>query len=775
MGGHFLSDQIRTFASTGLFRVMNLRRYRKYSLSLIVAFLCCTVYAQGQMLILDQKLEPIEAASVTDESGTVWVSNGEGKVQIEKPGIFEVLIQHVSHQSKKVVWNSTKSLKVILEKRTQNLDQVVVEGFTDNDKLSKIAGGIAKISPKDLSRFDQYAVVSTVNTIPGVQFEQRAEASYRVSIRGSSIRSPFGVRNVKVYWNGIPFTEPGGNTFLNLLDLTNISDIEIIKGPAGSAYGAGNGGVIKLRSTDYASLSNATTFSSSIGSFGAFRSSVQTNLLKEKLSLTGKYAFQDVDGFRDHNETKRHVGEIDFLYFANEKKTYSASLLYSDFFYEIPGGLNPTQLEENRRQARPRSEPFNASIDHQFFVARVGQEYEISDRFISDFNAYYSSRNFENPFILDYKRDIEDGFGFRLELENDFRVFGRNSQLTYGTENQFAEVRAKNFGNVGGESDTLRFSDLLENRLSFWFLDAKLNLGQSTKLTVGASLNRLKYNINRLEDEINNSPGLVEKNFESVLSPRVALSHSWNEQFNTHFSISHGYSPPTTTEVRTNEGTLNLGLAPEIGINYELNLRGSLFQNRLSYDIAAFMFNLDESITTETDPQGVVLFRNSGQIDQQGLEASIQWVWLKNSSLNLSRLNSKLAYTYHDFEFKDFVDGGDDLSGNALTGTAPMVINLLTDIEFRNGFYANVTYRFSDRIPLNDQNTVFADEYHLVQTRLGYNFQNKGLEYEAFGGVNNVFDIDYSLGNDLNAFGQRYFQPSPGRNVYFGFKMKINH
>ncbi|MFT6036052.1 MAG: iron complex outermembrane receptor protein [Marivirga sp.] len=35
-------------------------------------------------------------------------------------------------------------------------------------------------------------------------------------------------------------------------------------------------------------------------------------------------------------------------------------------------------------------------------------------------------------------------------------------------------------------------------------------------------------------------------------------------------------------------------------------------------------------------------------------------------------------------------------------------------------------------------------------------------------GVENLTDITYSLGNDLNAFGGRYYQPAPGRNYFMG-------
>ena len=77
--------------------------------------------------------------------------------------------------------------------------------------------------------------------------EERSPGSYRINIRGSSLRSPFGVRNVKVYWNDIPVTDAGGNTYFNQFAWNNFSSIEVVKGPVGSMYGAGTGGLLIMK------------------------------------------------------------------------------------------------------------------------------------------------------------------------------------------------------------------------------------------------------------------------------------------------------------------------------------------------------------------------------------------------------------------------------------------------------------------------------------------------------------------------------------------------
>jgi iron complex outermembrane receptor protein len=44
---------------------------------------------------------------------------------------------------------------------------------------------------------------------------------------------------------------------------------------------------------------------------------------------------------------------------------------------------------------------------------------------------------------------------------------------------------------------------------------------------------------------------------------------------------------------------------------------------------------------------------------------------------------------------------------------------------------------------------------------------------EFFGGVDNLLDRKYSLGNDLNAAAGRYYNTATGRNFYLGIKAAL--
>jgi len=738
--------------------------------------LSATLSAQTGVTVVNDRQEPLAGATVIAQgssNGETTDSLGRASLSIEQAIWFE--ISYVGYESRLIYLKPNEWQRVVLSELLTSLGTVKVEGFLDSRTLNEQAGGIARLDIGALQRFGENSLVQAVNTVPGIRFEERAGASYRISIRGSSIRSPFGVRNVKVYWNGIPFTEPGGNTFINLLDLTNVGNVEIIKGPAASIYGAGNGGVLKLQSTSLAGMSNSTSLSASFGSFGLSRQTVVHNSSRENSSLTVKLASQHRDGYREHNEMNRTVLEVDGLFFPSQRRTISTAFLYSDLDYQIPGGLNPDQRAENPRQPRAGSIERNASVDNQLFLAKLGQEYRFASGLQNRTNLGLSFNQFENPFNLDYKKDNQQVLSLRTEFIKAINTTIGEGEITYGTEYQSSFFNGKNFGNVAGQADTIRFADEVRARQSTTFFNARVPLAKNLDITAGISLNTLVYDIDRLIDRINNNPTSFRKEFDAVWSQRIALSKRFNDKHSLHLSLSNGFSPPTTTEVRTNNGDINAAIQGERGTNVELNFRGQP-NERLSYDLALFQFRLDDAISSFTDLNGVQLFRNAGETSNKGLELQLRYNWLTQPQGGIRRLTSGLAYTYHDFEYDNFVDGGDDFSGNNLPGTAPHVFNLTTDLELNNGLYLNATYHYSDPIPLNDENTFFSRAYNLVNMRAGFKGKIKErTNFELFLGVENLFDVTYSLGNDLNAFGRRYFQPAPGINYYFGLKLKLNH
>ena len=169
--------------------------------------------------------------------------------------------------------------------------------------------------------------------------EERSPASYRMNIRGSTLRSPFGVRNVKVYLDDIPFTDAGGNTYLNQLSYYNFNSIEVLKGPGGSLYGAGTGGVILIHSQPpvWQRGFDATAVG---GSYGLFNADLRLRVGKDNFQNTLSYSHQNSQGYRNHTSMNREVANWQMQISKGKKEQIKFSVLYGDLYYQTPGALN---------------------------------------------------------------------------------------------------------------------------------------------------------------------------------------------------------------------------------------------------------------------------------------------------------------------------------------------------------------------------------------------------------------------------------------------------
>ncbi|OOG73337.1 TonB-dependent receptor domain-containing protein [Algoriphagus sp. A40] len=744
----------------------------KKILILIFLLISSGLQAQIQLKITDQVSgNPIEGVRVKAGSEKIQRTNSSGIIAF--PGSTEMNFNFAleGYESQEITFGPGEH-EVQLVPTVLNLATVTVSAFESERPLLEQSAAIAVVSERDFNRFNETSPVNAFNQKAGVRIEERAPASYRVSIRGSSLRSPFGVRNVKVYWNEVPFTAPDGTTALNLLDLANIKTSQVVKGPSGSIYGAGNGGAISLFSQP-SLVGNRVSTEYLAGDFGLSRFRLGLSQQVGEGGVEASFVSQKSDGYRDHSAVDRQVFQLGGFFPVSEKQEIRTQLLVSDLDYQIPGALNADQVAADPTQARPGSVAQNSSISQQALLLSLGHLYRFSDKTSNNTTLYLNTNDFENPFILDYKKELGFGYGLRTKFTHDGELAGKALRLIAGGEYQNGLTDAQNFGNRAGIADTVRFSDKLRAYQGFFFQQAEWNLSTKMLVTLGLSENFSGYEIDRQIDATGGPTGVQSRKFDPIVVPRVALNYRMNSFSSVYGSISSGFSPPTIDEVRTNEGSLNLDLEAEKGVNYELGYR--LGREKLNVDLTVYYLKLDETITTYTNENGVVLFRNAGATDQKGIEASVDYAILRNSAGFFKDLLIGTAYTGQFFKFEDYAKQDNDFSGNDLTGVPPH--NLVSRLDLRTsiGFYLNFTHQFTDEIPLNDANTVYQESYNLVNTRVGFVRNLGNWDLELFAGVDNLLDESYSMGNDLNAFGGRYYQPAPTRNWYGGIKLGLNY
>ncbi len=671
---------------------------------------------------------------------------------------------------------------------TLQLNEVVVRGYATNRRLLETPASVGLLTRRDLNqRFGTPTLVPALNTLPGVRADERSPGSYRLAIRGSAIRSPFGVRNIKAYWNELPLTDAGGNTPLNALDVRSLGRIEVIKGPSGSLYGAGTGGTILFSGLAVPTGKTTVELSALGGSYGLYGNGISVQTGKNNSAISLNYNHLQSDGYRDHSALVRDNLSLIGSFTVSPKRIVSVLGLYSDLHYETPGGLNAAQFTANPRASRPATATLPGSAEQQAGIyQKVGylglsHEYRWNDRIQNTTVLYGSTTDFANPFITNYEKRADQGIGGRTITQIRFPNGPLPTTFTVGAELLRNFTVDRNFGNRRGTADTIQTDEELTARQSTLFLQAETDLPAHFRLTAGLSRNDIRYGFTRFPTRaLGALPAtLLTRNFAPVWLPRVALLRTFGQNVSAFVSISTGYSAPSSLEVRPSAGGFNTTLNPERGTSYEVGLRGSALNSRLRFDVAVYQLQLRETIVRRSDAAGAEYFLNAGRTNQRGLETQLSYDFIGpattrgRSFFSLLRLWNSLTLT--NYRFKDYQQGTVDLSNKQVPGVAPTTNVTGIDAETKAGFYAHLTYQFLQPFQLNDANTVLSDPTQLLQGTLGFRRKiGPHLTFEVYASGDNLLDRTYSLGYDLNAIGNRYYNASPARNGIGGIRLSTN-
>lgn len=649
------------------------------------------------------------------------------------------------------------------------LAEVVVTAFSAGRNISETPASVNTISAADFNRGNTANVLGALNNTPGVRMDERSPGSYRLSIRGSSLRSPFGVRNVKVYYNNIPVTDPGGFSYFNQFGLSNINELQILKGPSSSLYGAGNGGVILLNSIA-GHFKSGMTVGTSFGAYGLNRSFAEFRKGDSNSRQVLKYERIQSDGYREQSAMKKEMIAYDAALVAGKKSSISIHSLYNHLNYQTPGALTLKEYQENSSMARPGTGTVPGAVMQQAHIKQdnflVGFSFKniISDRWQNLSTIYGLYSKMENPTIRNYSKTIDPHFGGRssFSYQKDLSQ-GNTLNLIIGGEAQMSFVTTGTYGNRNGVLDTLQTNDEIKSSTILGFVQSTCKI-RNFIIEAGLGVSNYEVALNRVSAPA--STKAIIENFQ--LSPRLAALYKLRERTSLYANIARGYSSPSTSEFAPSGSLTNTNLKAEYGWNYELGIRGKLLNNKLIYDASIFYYELTNAIVLRKDSAGGDNYINAGSTNQLGFEAKFDYLIMERKQLFLSVLKCRASFTAYHFRYKDFLQGSNNFSGKQLPGTSPYTIAGGLDAAFKSGISLHATYFFSDKIALNDANSAFADSYHLLGFKCAYKYNSGRLKPEIFVGFDNLLNEKYSLGNDINAAGGRYYNAAMPLNVYAG-------
>lgn len=662
------------------------------------------------------------------------------------------------------------------------LPSASVRAYLNTQPYLELTSSVGLVT-NDLLKLQQgNTLLPALNTIPGVRMEERSPGSYRLSIRGSLLRSPFGVRNIKIYLDEIPLTDAGGNTYLNALDPSAIHNLTILKGPDGSLFGANSGGVVLITPQGAQNdTSSHGMIGVSAGSYGLYQQQISSNIrVSPTYSFGLNYAYQRSDGYRENTANKRHYLQTvqRFKYSQGNEMRFLG--LYSTMGYRTPGGLTEAQYLENPKQARPAAGPNpgaseqQAAIYNNTLLGGLVHEAKLNNHFKHVISVFGSYTDFKNPFITNYEKRYEQNIGFRSYLnyehnENQNFAWGANA----GIEWQQNKADILNYDNIKGNMGDEQAGDALKNHQHFYFMRFSANIIKRINIETALSLNYYHYSYKNLFPE--SSLTYQKVSFNPAWMPRFAISYLVTPSFSWRGSVGKGFSPATSAEVRPSDNVINTALQPETGWNKETGFRWQSNNNRFQIDASVFAYRMQNAIVRLSNEGGAEFFTNAGGVKQSGVEAAASaWVIQPQNNFFIRGLQLATNVTWSHFRFSDYIDNGNNYSGNKLTGVPEKVIVSSAHFLLPNGFSLYTQHNYTSSIPLNDVNNLFASSYHLVQTKIRWDTKlYQQYRLSLYAGIDNLLNKRYSLGNDINAFGGRYFNAAMPRNYYLGLNISI--
>ncbi len=335
----------------------------------------------------------------------------------------------------------------------QVLKEVTIFSFEKTRFLQENPDAISRINSEILSINNGASLLNSLNSQPGIRMEERSPGSYRLAIRGSSLRAPYGVRNVKIYWNNLPLTDAGNNTYFNVLDPALFSSILVAKGPNGGVYGSGTGGTILLNTQ--ANKESSIDLNQYYNSIGGFKQNTDIRFGNNRIFI----GVQKQKGYREQSDLSRIFFSFEGNYPFRKAGNINLIAFSSKLNYETPGGLNLSQYLTNPRQARPAAGPNKSAIEQKARLHTETQflgvnfENQWNNRWAWNWGNVIQVNSIINPSIRNYEERSEPNFSTRAVIHfKDNHHFSWDSGIEY----QIGQFNSSTYGNFYGIKDTIQ-------------------------------------------------------------------------------------------------------------------------------------------------------------------------------------------------------------------------------------------------------------------------------------------------------------------------------
>lgn len=769
--------------------------------------LICSLSSYGQQiisgLVLDQSLKPLQNATVEIVEIKISVLTNElGKFTIETPaGEWTINVSAKGYEdfSQKINTDITKNFEIQLQKNTNKLKEITVQGKTNAKKIKDSGFNIEIIETKDLQNLtlDANQVLKTKSGI-NIRETGGLGSSFNLSLNGLS------GNQIRYFIDGIPMENYGSSLTLNNFPILLLESIEVYKGVVPIHFGGDAlGGVINMKTEN-----RKETFldvSNTYGSFNTNRFALNTKYFNKE-----KQYFFKVNSFHNYSDNNYKIDDVPiFDQLGNITSTksvkrfhdqYKSVMLSSEFAlveknfadllsFKVTYAENKKNLQHPEFNIlRPFGE-FNTKNNTYLFSTNFRKTFEkiklnanlvtgkIQETIDDTSNKRY---NWLNQVIE--VRDPDDPKGELFERRSLFTLKDLiiNSQLyakyTFNTNHDLSINLVQNYLKREGNDAVDKLNKAFEtpSKLQKYITSLAYNFKDNEdKVNFSAFAKRYQLVASiSLDDPLDNIDAIVlsEPNFSNI---GYGTSLAIHPQHNLTLKLSYEKANrlPESYEILGNGVSQrpNVNLRPETSDNFNV---GALVQKKVSnieLEYEGNLFIRKSSDFIQFSPQGPFgNFINLGEVLSRGLENNISADYKKIFKLSTNVTYQKIT------EENRYSQGLPNSNYKGKVANIPsffMNINLsfkpfYEKLDRRCTLYWN-TY-FVNKFFLKEENGGNANDKNTIPSQLTHGID---LEYIF---KNRKFSISTSLSNLTDAKVYDNFRvQKPGRAVYLKLRYSI--
>jgi iron complex outermembrane receptor protein len=586
---------------------------RIYGYILLCVFLLTNIsYAQTFSIsgtITDTLNNPLQFVNVIlSGTGLGDASNKQGRYEISNLslGIYQIEFSALGYQSlikdSVEIINESVVINVVLKEEAVEAEQIVITAGKYKQNKSELPVSAEIIKGTEFIERNFVNLEDALRYVPGVNMTED-----QISIRGSSGYSRGVGSRALLAIDGLPFyTGDTGETVWEMIPVTQLQRVEIIKGAASSLYGSSAiGGVINGISRDITSIPT-TLADGFIGFYDTPHYEIWDWSGEQRMfngvtlahsNSFGKFGFNisftrlEDFSYRLDDFFKKYIGFLKAIY--NFTPSSSITLL-ANTFNKRAG--NFVYWKDSRNALMPPEQNQGERIETNRYLFGLICKSVLSNKLFLNIRAsYYLNDWTDNATPL----NESTSHLYRAEVQLN-SILSDNVVLITGIEGISSNVNSNLFGNP--DSYGIGVYALTDINFSFPLL-----------LSIG-----LRYDLSKL-DSLESS---------SAVSPKLGLNYQVSDKLIFRSSVGTGFRAPTLAEAFTSTSASGITIKPNPNLESESNLTFEVAVNYnatdfLNLDLAVFNNEYYNMIEAGIDPNdGLVFFDNVIRARIQGVEVN---------------------------------------------------------------------------------------------------------------------------------------------------------